>query len=62
VLERLESKGYLSSRLAKPTPQRGGRAKRYFRVTPSGVPARKGSKDAMLHLWRGLESVLGEIS
>ena len=36
TLERLEEKGYLSSRLSDPTPERGGRAKRIYRLTPAG--------------------------
>jgi hypothetical protein len=39
TLERLETKGYVRSRLAEPTPERGGRAKRYFRVTGKGIAA-----------------------
>jgi DNA-binding PadR family transcriptional regulator len=62
VLERLESKGYIVSHLGSPTPERGGRPKRFYRVTPSGVRALKSSKDAIVELWRGLESVLGKIS
>jgi len=62
VLERLESKGYLASRMGSPTPERGGRPKRFYRVTPGGVKALKSSKDTMVDLWRGLESVLGKIS
>ena len=62
VLERLESKGLLASRMGDPTPERGGRPKRYYRVTPSGIAALKGSKKALLELWRGLESVLGRLS
>ncbi len=37
TLDRLEDKGLLRSRLGDPTPQRGGRAKRYFKVTARGV-------------------------
>ena len=62
VLERLESKGYLSSHMGSPTSERGGRPKRFYRVTPSGVKAVKSSKETMIGLWRGLESVLGKIS
>lgn len=61
VLERLEGKGLLASRLGEPTPERGGRAKRYYRVTASGVRALKESKKAIVGLWQGLESELGEI-
>jgi DNA-binding PadR family transcriptional regulator len=62
VLERLESKGYLTSHMGSPTPERGGRPKRFYRVTPTGLKALKSSKDTMVKLWRGLESVLGKIS
>ncbi len=62
VLERLESKGYLSSRMGDPTPERGGRSRRYYKVTTLGVNALKDSKDAIVGLWRGLESVLGKIT
>jgi DNA-binding PadR family transcriptional regulator len=36
ALERLTRKGLVSSRVGEPTPERGGRAKRYFRVTAKG--------------------------
>src|SRR6202167_4124741 len=36
TLERLEAKGYVSSFAGEPTPQRGGRAKRVFRVEAAG--------------------------
>ncbi len=62
VLDRLESKGYLSSRMSDPTPERGGRSRRYYKVTTLGVNALKDSKDAIVGLWRGLESVLGKIT
>src|ERR1700674_1659635 len=37
TLERLEQKGFVSSRLGEPTPERGGRAKTYFRITSKGL-------------------------
>ena len=39
TLDRLQSKGLLSSRFGDPTPQRGGRAKRYFTLSPQGLAA-----------------------
>src|SRR5882672_8725081 len=39
TLDRLETKGYVKSHRGDPTPERGGRAKRFFRVTPKGVAA-----------------------
>ena len=37
TLERLETKGFVSSELGEPIPERGGRAKKYFSVTAKGV-------------------------
>ncbi len=59
TLDRLETKGYLQSRLADPTPERGGRAKRYYALRPRAVEALKESRRALVALWRGLESALG---
>lgn len=59
-LDRLETKGYLTSFMSEPTSERGGRSKRCYRVSPSGVRALKSSKETMLKLWRGLESILGK--
>lgn len=39
TLDRLEGKGYVKSRRGDPTPERGGRSKRFFRVTAKGVSA-----------------------
>jgi len=36
MLNRLEKKGYFTSRLADPTPQRGGKSKRIYSLTPEG--------------------------
>jgi PadR family transcriptional regulator, regulatory protein PadR len=58
TLDRLESKGYVHSWLADPTPMRGGRAKRYYEVQDVAIPLLKESRLALLRLWRGLESVL----
>ena len=58
TLDRLEKKGLLSSELGDPTPGRGGRAKRYFHVTPIGVAALRESRKALQSLWGGLEAVL----
>lgn len=54
ALERLSEKGYVTSKLADPTPQRGGRAKRYFRATAAGESAIEASRAALIRLWRGV--------
>ena len=39
ALERLQQKGYVSSRVGDPTPERGGRAKRFFKIEAPGLDA-----------------------
>ena len=60
TLDRLETKGYLRSWLADPTPERGGRAKRYYALRPRAMAALRDSRRALVALWRGLDRVLGE--
>jgi DNA-binding PadR family transcriptional regulator len=55
TLDRLEKKGLLSSYLTEPTPERGGRAKRCYRVTKPARAALQESRRALLNLWQGLE-------
>ncbi len=54
TLERLERKGMVESRLGEATAQRGGRAKRYFKVTAQGHSALKRAREAMNTLWQGV--------
>jgi DNA-binding PadR family transcriptional regulator len=58
-LERLEEKGLVSSNLGAPTAERGGRAKRYFRVTAKGLREVRESQTALKKLWRGLPQLEG---
>ncbi len=58
ALERLETKGCLRSRMGDPTPERGGRARRYFSVTPAGLRAVKATHAALASLSKGLEAIL----
>jgi PadR family transcriptional regulator, regulatory protein PadR len=55
ALDRLERKGFVSSSLSDPTPQRGGRAKRYFRLRPVGAAALQRSREALTRMWSGVE-------
>jgi PadR family transcriptional regulator, regulatory protein PadR len=54
TLERLETKGLVSSKLAPGTAIRGGRARRYFTPTGAGVRALNDAKSAADRLWQGL--------
>lgn len=60
TLDRMVAKGLLESELREPEPGRGGRAKRYFRVTPVGIQALRESRTALQALWSGLEAILEE--
>ena len=59
VLERLERKGLVASRMGEPTPERGGRAKRYFRVTAAGLRQVRATQKALVTLWQGLPQLEG---
>lgn len=54
TLERLEEKGLVRSTIGDPTPQRGGRAKRYFSITTAGLREVRAAKKALTVLWRGI--------
>jgi DNA-binding PadR family transcriptional regulator len=58
ALERLETKGCLTSRMGDPTDNRGGKPRRYFTITPQGLRAMKAAHTALANLTRGLETVL----
>jgi DNA-binding PadR family transcriptional regulator len=49
--ERLEKKGLLSSKKGEALPERGGKAKRYFSVTPLGMAALSDTKKQLEILW-----------
>jgi DNA-binding PadR family transcriptional regulator len=58
ALRRLEAKGLLRSRLGEATPERGGRAKRYFRITRGGLRPLQTSRAALVRMWDQIEARL----
>jgi PadR family transcriptional regulator PadR len=54
TLERMEQKGFVTSDLGEATPERGGRAKRFFTVNPSGRQALRESLNAVSKMADGL--------
>lgn len=60
ALERLEQKGLVCSRLGDSTPERGGKAKRYFRVTKKGLREVQETRRVLTSLWHGLPEWEGE--
>jgi PadR family transcriptional regulator PadR len=59
ALERLERKGFVSAELGEATPQRGGRAKTYFRLTAQGLREATSAKQAFMNLWQGAPGLKG---
>ena len=55
ALDRLERNRLVTSRLGNPTPERGGRAKRFFSVTPRGLRAARDTQTAFEALWHNLQ-------
>lgn len=58
TLDRMEEKGIVRSWFGEATPQRGGRAKRYFAVTKAGMAALVSAQKAYQSLLDGLD-ILG---
>jgi PadR family transcriptional regulator PadR len=54
ALDRLERNEMVTSTVGNPTAERGGRAKRFFRVTPRGLRAVKETRQALVALWQDL--------
>ena len=57
TLDRLEAKGYVKSHLGEPTPERGGRSKRFFHVTAKGVAAVNRTHRALQSMTEGLDLI-----
>ncbi|HEX4577756.1 MAG TPA: PadR family transcriptional regulator [Edaphobacter sp.] len=62
ALDRLELKGLIASRLGEATAERGGRAKRYFRVTEVGLRSVEETRRVLTELWKVLPSTGGELA
>jgi len=61
TLDRLESKGCVSSTFGDPSPVPSGKAKRFYRVEQPGIDGLKATGAGIRRLWSGLEDVLGEL-
>ena len=59
ALDRLEGVGLLASSLGESTAQRGGRAKKYFRVTAKGLRAVRATQRAFVTMWQGIPELDG---
>jgi len=57
TLDRLEAKGYVKSQFGEPTPERGGRSKRFFRATAKGLSAVNRTHRAVQNMIQGLDLI-----
>jgi PadR family transcriptional regulator PadR len=58
VLRRLEARGLVSSSMGDPTPERGGRAKRLYTLTPVAVRSLRAARRDFVRLWEGSRVLL----
>lgn len=56
ALDRLQNRGLVRSELGEPTPERGGKRKRYYRVAPAGQAALDRTRQAAAAMSRGLDA------
>jgi len=61
-LDIAHQKGLVSKRTGDPTPQRGGRRKIFYRLTPEGFEALENARELSRALWRGLPESLKDLS
>ena len=55
TLRRLEEKGFVSSWMSDPTPERGGKARRYVTLTSDGARALREARQVAERMWQGLD-------
>jgi DNA-binding PadR family transcriptional regulator len=59
ALERLEKRGLVRSELGEATEVRGGRAKRYFHITATGLRATREARESLMRMWQGVPELEG---
>jgi DNA-binding PadR family transcriptional regulator len=62
TLDRLEDKGFVSSRLSGPTPERGGRSKRFYRLEALGERALEESAATAKRVWETVAEMWGDLA
>lgn len=60
-LARLENNGYVKATIGEPTPQRGGRRKKYYQIQPAGARALGRSVRAYRQMTAGIETELEKV-
>ena len=62
TLDRLEDKGFISSRLSDPTPERGGRSKRLYHLEALGERALEESAATAKRVWETVAEIWGDLA
>jgi len=62
TLDRLEDKGLISSWLSDPTPERGGRSKRFYRLEALGERALEESTATAKRVWDAVVEIWGNVA
>jgi DNA-binding PadR family transcriptional regulator len=60
TLHRLEKRHYVESELGTPTAERGGKSKRFYKVTPDGVRALRATHEVEKAMWDGIKGIIYE--
>jgi PadR family transcriptional regulator, regulatory protein PadR len=60
ALARLAQKDLVTSRMGESTPERGGRARRYFRITAAGIREVRAARSALTKLWNRIPVLKGQ--
>jgi PadR family transcriptional regulator, regulatory protein PadR len=55
TLRRLEEKGFVSSWLGDPTPERGGKARRHVKLEAAGARALRDARQIANRMWHGVD-------
>ncbi len=55
ALDRMKRAGLVTAEKSEPLPERGGRARKYFRLTPAGSSSLEEAREAMARMWDGVE-------
>ena len=60
ALERLGARGFVTSTVGDPTPERGGRAKKYFKITGKGMKVVQETQRTLTRPWKGIPTLEGK--
>lgn len=58
TLRRLEEKGFVSSWMGEPIPERGGKSRRYVKLEAPGAKALREARNTAERMWRGLDPAM----